>query len=355
MRKVTEDQNTITQPVFKHKVFNNWDVITDGWYIVCPSNELKVNKVATFDVCGQKVCVFRDSKSAVHGMDGFCVHMGVDLGIGKVVKDRVQCFFHHWQYDKDGKCQHIPAQNEIPKKACLTKYKVEENYGFIWIHPDGNTDTHILEIPELEGFEVKYSHGEIYERRCHHHITMINGIDPQHLSTVHGINMQMDIEITQDSTNVINIELNGKTPSTKPIEKITKKILGDNYAYSMKYADGCVGGLTVMKNVLFFGKENIIPELHMIFAYQILEKGRIQVVPIFLTKKRKGTLGYLKSQFFLIMTKIAFHALQGEDGQVYENIRFNTHNLLKMDAPIGKYIQYINKLKPSKWSSNNES
>lgn len=280
--------------------------------------------------------------------------MGVDLGIGKVVNDRVQCFFHHWEYGASGKCEHIPAQNEIPKKACLVKYAVEEKYGSIWVNPEASTKNKVLEIPELAGQDVKFLYGKEYFRKCHYHITMINGIDPQHLSTVHNINMEMDVSIKEEHATSIDIQLQGKIPCKTFGEKIIKKILGDNYSYSMKYADGCVAGLSVMKGVLFFGQANVLPTLHMIFAYQQVSKGRVKVSPIFLTKNRRGIFGQFLNWFWLRITVLAFHSLQGEDGAVYENIRFNTQNLLKIDAPVTKYIQYINKLKASKWSKHYE-
>jgi nitrite reductase/ring-hydroxylating ferredoxin subunit len=335
-------------------VFNNWNIVTNGWYIVCKVGELKKNQVKSFDISGQRICVFRDSKLRVFGLDGFCPHMGVDLGIGKVVNDRVRCFFHHWEFNNSGKCEYIPAQKEIPKKACLTKYKIEEKYGLIWINPNKDAKNSVLEIPELKGFPVKFNLGKEYFRSCHYHITMINGIDPQHLSTVHNIHMDMNVEIEESEETSINIELQGKIPCKSFIEKIIQKTLGDNYAYSMKYADGCVAGLSVMKDILFFGRAGVLPTLHMIFAYQLIEKGRIKVTPIFLTKDRSGLIGKMLNWFWLKATVLAFYALQGEDGKVYENIRFNTQNLLKIDAPVGKYIQYISKLKPSKWSSKYE-
>ncbi|MEZ0374089.1 MAG: hypothetical protein ACAI44_33670, partial [Candidatus Sericytochromatia bacterium] len=135
-------------------------------------------------------------------------------------------------------------------------------------------------------------------------------------------------------------------------EKLAQKILGDSYGYSMKYADGCVAALTILKNVSFFGRKGILPELHMIFAYKMVEAGKAHVQPIFVTKKRPGLIGGLVSEFWLFMTRMAFRNLQGEDGQVYDNIRFSTRNLLAMDAPVAKYIKYINQLKPSKWSQD---
>lgn len=350
MPRRTEEMNVQTQPPIVHKVFNNWNVVTDGWYIVCQSKELEVNQVLTRDIALQKICVFRDSKGQVHAMDGFCPHMGVDLGIGKVINDRVQCFFHHWEFGASGQCEHIPIQTEIPKKACLETYAVREKYGYIWVHPDKNTTSDVLEVPSLAGQPVTAKAGKTYYRKCHFHITMINGIDPQHLRTVHDIHMDMDISIEQANKNLIEIELTGRMPDTTPREKLAKQVLGDSYSYAMKYADGCLAALTVLRNVTFFGKAGILPELYMLFAYQMVEPGKTRVQPIYLTKKREGLLGGLISAFWLFMTRMAFYGLQGEDGQIYENIRFSTSNLLGMDAPVAKYIKYINQLKPSKWS-----
>lgn len=347
-----EKLNRQTQPYHEHRVFNNWDIITDGWYIFCRSDEVKVNQVKSKNIGKQKVVVFRKSDGTLAAMDGFCPHMGVELGIGKVINNRLRCFFHHWEFGDDGKCKRIPLENiEISKKSCLEVYCVEEKYGHIWISPKFEEESSVLDVPEYEDVETTYSIGKSYIRKCHYHITMINGIDPQHLKTVHNIHMEMDVNIKKKGHRVIDIELKGKTPNTNLIEKITKFILGPDYAYSMKYADGCVASLSALKGVSFFGKKDFLPTLNMIFSYTPTDGEESLVVPIFLTKKRKGVVGFVKSQLCLLMTKAFFKALQGEDGQVYENIRFNTQNLLEIDAPVAKYIQYINKLSPSSWSS----
>ena len=118
----------------------------------------------------------------------------------------------------------------------------------------------------------------------------------------------------------------------------------------MKYVDGNLGTITINKNVKLFNRYDVLPTLHMIFAYQPIEKEKISVQVIYLTKKRFGPWGWLASKLCLLTTKTALHALQGEDGEVYENIRFNTEALIPMDAPVGRYIQFINKLEPSIWS-----
>ena len=72
MVKRTDLQNQHTQPQIAHKVFNNWNIVTEGWYIVCPSKSLKIEDVLSKNVARQKVAVFRDSEGQTHAMDGFC-------------------------------------------------------------------------------------------------------------------------------------------------------------------------------------------------------------------------------------------------------------------------------------------
>jgi hypothetical protein len=102
-----------------------------------------------------------------------------------------------------------------------------------------------------------------------------------------------------------------------------------------------------MKNVYF--RQMKWPSLHMIFAYRPVEKGRMLVQPIYVTKKRNGIHGMIVSLILLWMTKKAFFALQGEDGAVYENMRFYPGSLLSIDKPVAQYIQFVNKLKSSPW------
>lgn len=344
--------NCNTQPLKEHKIFNNWNVVTDGWYIVFKSSELKNKQVKSATICGQHLVFFRTESGAIHSMDGFCPHMGVDLGIGKVIGEKLQCFFHHWEFNQTGQCVHIPCQDEIPKKAKNRAYKTIEKLGFIWVNPSIDEEVAFLEIPELKGEELLYQADPFYLRSCHHHITMINGIDPQHLKTVHSINIEMNIEINQLNRNEIEIELNGRFSEDNFKDRLMSFFLGKDYSYSMNYQDGCLAGLSILKGVSLFGKYKVISPLHMYFAYRPIEEGKTLVCPIYVTKKRPGLSGFIVSKFCLSMTKMLFKALQGEDGEVYENIRFNTECLLPIDRPVVTYLAYINRLKSSVWSKN---
>ena len=347
--------NQNTQPIQSFSVFNNWSVVAEGWYFVCKSSDLKKVKIKSFNICGQEIILYRGEDSKVKALDAYCPHMGTHFGVGKVVGNNIQCFFHHWKFSGSGDCVDIPCETKskdiVQKKAKVQSYAVTEAFGAIWIYPHHSPEYKLSRFAEFESDDVIYEFGEPYVRNCHHHVTMINGIDPQHLKTVHRIDIEMNVQIAEEG-QMIDIILTGKIGDKNSRERFFRKMLGESYSYAMRYDSANNGFLTLLRNVNLFGKGPKLPSLHMIFAYRPLEVGKTLVQPIYLNKKRKGFRGKLINKVLLFMTKRAFYSLQGEDGKVYENMRFFPGNLLEIDKPIGTFIQYVNKLKPSIWSSS---
>lgn len=342
-------KNKTTQPIQDFPIFNNWNEVAFGWYYLFPSHELKNGSVKSAQICGQEVVVYRGSNGVVGALDAYCPHMGTHLGKGKVVGNNIRCFFHHWEFNAAGACAKIPCQTEIPGKVKVPNYTVCEKFGTIWIYPSSKAPYPLANFAVFSNSdELVIKYGKSYERTCHHHVTMINGIDPQHLKTVHNLDIEMKIEIAeQENGSLMDISLTGKIGNRRMAEKLARFFLGDEYSYSMRYDHGNNGLLTIMKDVSFFGHK--WPTLHMIFAYRPVKQGCMQVQPIYITKKRSGLKGLIISNLLLWMTKRAFFSLQGEDGEVYENMRFYPLNLLSIDRPVGQYIQYVNKLKSSDW------
>ena len=329
-------------------LFNNWDIVAKGWYLVTASKDIPKETVKSFDICGQRIAIFRGEDGKIRALDAYCPHMGTDLGIGSVEGNQVRCFFHHWAFDGEGQCQDIPCQDHIPPGATLTAYATEEKYGFIWIYPDSVAPAPIAEFDDLKGHELAVVADRPLVRKCHHHICMINGIDVQHLQTVHHLPVELELSLQQTGEH-IDFTLSGEFLNTNWRERLGRAILGPRYAYSMRYGHGCLGLLTMMKEVRW------VPQLYMLYAYRpvFLDKtGEKEtfIQPIYVTQKRPGLLGWVITQLLLWLTRLSYYALRGEDGMIYDNIRFSTERLLPVDAPIAHYVKYVNGLVPSRWS-----
>jgi nitrite reductase/ring-hydroxylating ferredoxin subunit len=356
IRAVVQEKNSITQPYITNPVFNNWDVVAKGWYLLCRSSDILRTQVQSFDLCGQRIVVFRGNDDSVKAMDAFCPHMGADLGIGKVVDNSIQCFFHHWQYDGTGSCIAIPCSEKIPPQAKLQSYGVAEKYGHIWVYPDANPPVSVPEYDDWIDKEVYWELGDSVHRSCHHHVNMINGIDAQHLRTVHNISIDMKLQCNQSEDGLImDYTLTGPLPKTTIMEKFVCWVLGGTYAYSMRYGQSTVGLLSVMEKVNWFGSQRKASPLRMVFAYTPIENGVCRTVPIFLAEKKSGLFGYIKAKFLLLFMKIGFSLLRDEDGAVYDNIRFQPNTLLSVDKPVAQYIKWVNSLPLSKWSTTSKN
>ncbi|MEK6773539.1 MAG: aromatic ring-hydroxylating dioxygenase subunit alpha [Bdellovibrionota bacterium] len=345
-----EFRNQNTQPIPQMQIFNNFGVVAEGWYFVCPSEDLPSGKAKGFEICGQELVLFRGADKKVRALDAYCPHMGTHLGVGKVEGNQIRCFFHHWRFNEDGECTDVPCQKMIPTKAKVNHYRTLEKYDSIWVFPNSQENQDLADFPNLPSAQWTSVMGKSYTRSCHHHVTMINGIDPQHLKTVHRLNIEMALEIAEKKNGrQIDISLTGTVPKTTWKEKLAQLILGPRYGYSMRYDHANNGLLTLMQNVYLFGGKFKFPTLHMIFAYRPLSGGQTLVQPIYLTQKRPGIRGFFINRLLIFLTQRAFFALQGEDGMVYENMRFFPQNLLEIDRPITEYIQYVNKIPKSVW------
>lgn len=327
------------------EIFNNWDIVAKGWYLACPSQEIAKKQVKSVELCGQRITIFRGEDGEVRALDAYCPHLGTDLGIGKVDGNFIRCAFHHWAFDEDGICRDIPCQSEIPKKAKIPAYATQEKYGFIWIYPEVQAPEKLVEFDELKGKEIVSQPDKAFTRNCHHHICMMNGIDAQHLRTIHHLDIEMELSLRRSQLGTtIDFTMVGEFPQTTWRERLGKRFLGSTYQYSMRYADGCIGLLTMMKNVKLF------PPLHLIYAYTPIAPGKTQIQPIYVTEKRPGIWGFIVSKFLLFCTRLAYYMLRDEDGKIYDNIQFNPQLLLKIDQPLAEYMHYVNQLEASRWS-----
>lgn len=343
-----EYENKLTQPTGESPVFGNWNVIAKAWYIVCASHELNVGQTYSFKMGEQRLVLFRGDDGNVRALDAYCPHLGTDLAIGKVVGNHIQCFFHHWQYNGEGTCVKIPCLKDGQKMVRTRAYDVDERYGAIWVYPDAKAPGPVPVPDELADQELTFCFAEPRERGCHHHVGMINGIDAQHLRTVHNLNIEMNLHVDEHDGRIIDFTMGGTIPDNTFAGKFTRFMLGPRYEYSMRYCEGSIGILTLVRNCRFFRFP--WPRLYMLYAYRPESPGKTMLQPIYFTKRRSGPVGWMINSVLMAATALAYRALQDEDLKIYDNIRFSPQNLLPIDQPIATIVKFINRLPISQWS-----
>ena len=106
-----------------------------GWFQVLYSDELAPGAVLPISCFGQPLVLFRSAAGVAHVLDAHCPHLGAHLGYGgRVEGEQLECPFHHWRLDGQGRCVGIPGTDKIPPNAAIHAWAVQEINGLILVH-----------------------------------------------------------------------------------------------------------------------------------------------------------------------------------------------------------------------------
>lgn len=87
------------------------------------------------ELAGEKLALFRDRKGGVAAVADRCPHRGVSLSLGTVTRDGcLACPFHGWEFDRDGRCAHVPFNPDAKRERLGTvAVPAVELAGLVWI------------------------------------------------------------------------------------------------------------------------------------------------------------------------------------------------------------------------------
>ena len=215
----SSDFNSILKPlreetIVKIEKYENKEVSKDldigifGWYAVCPSEELKRNKIYFFSLYDQPILIFRDKNNHVKCVKNVCPHRGASFYEESLENDELTCPYHGAKFGSDGSCQnlgrltcnHIIDDNydNYAKKIHLYQYKTLEKDNYIFIHyaQNPNPDVeNILEIQPIDKHELSNNGFKISEYACEEVLVdfkcdwsriIENHLDILHIFWVHG-------------------------------------------------------------------------------------------------------------------------------------------------------------------------
>ncbi|HEY3918942.1 MAG TPA: Rieske 2Fe-2S domain-containing protein [Stellaceae bacterium] len=141
------------------------------------------------ELMGENLIAFRGSDGKVGLLGAHCAHRGASLFFAKNADCKLRCWYHGWQYDRDGNC--VDQPNEPPQTQFKTQVKqkayptIEQN-GTVWTYL-GPRDKQ-PPLPELEWLTVPAAQVHVAKRIQHCHWTqgMEGDIDSSHLGFLHG-------------------------------------------------------------------------------------------------------------------------------------------------------------------------
>lgn len=161
----------------------------NGWFHVCLSQNLAKGQVKELDLFGQKLVLFRGEDGVSSVLDGFCPHLGANLGVaGEVNKNCLKCCFHGWEFDKNGACTGIAGASVIPPGASLRKWPSEEKNGSIYVWHDAENREPTWRVDDIDDINSGkyYCSGKTWSHvNAHVQELPENGPDCAHFNVLH--------------------------------------------------------------------------------------------------------------------------------------------------------------------------
>jgi 3-ketosteroid 9alpha-monooxygenase subunit A len=190
-------------------------MLPTGWFQVAWSADLAVGEVQPKHYFGRDLVVFRELNGLVRVLDAHCQHLGASLAHGGcVVEYGIQCPFHGWVWNGEGRNTRIPYQDRPNKGRRVRSYPVAELNDSIYMWHDSDGGPPLWDAPTA--FEVLGPHVEErtfhpfsaecrtrFERvKVHPQVIAENAVDPHHFRFVHRTPISPVVlrEHTDDST-----------------------------------------------------------------------------------------------------------------------------------------------------------
>jgi nitrite reductase/ring-hydroxylating ferredoxin subunit len=160
------------------------------WYPMALSSDIKPGEIRGVPFLGGRVVVYRTERGEAQVRSAYCRHLGADLSVGKVVGETIQCPFHHWRYDRSGRCVDIPAGDRPPPAARLFAFPTAESLGIIWAF---NGEEALYPVPTFgEGPVVVDTFRNPVTMHVASDTVFLNGFDIQHFRVLHKLQMEID-------------------------------------------------------------------------------------------------------------------------------------------------------------------
>lgn len=109
----------------------------DLWYLAMPGPRLRPGRLVAMTLLGEPLVFGRDPAGAPFALRDNCPHRGVPLSYGAFDGKEIECCYHGWRFDRDGKCVGIPTlvagQNFDLGKIQVPSYPCREKQGNIWV------------------------------------------------------------------------------------------------------------------------------------------------------------------------------------------------------------------------------
>jgi vanillate O-demethylase monooxygenase subunit len=157
------------------------------WWVAAFSDEVGEAPIGRW-LLDTPVMLYRKADGQAVALEDRCPHRSAPLSLGCRRGDAIECGYHGFTFDADGRCVRVPSMKVVPSAIRVTAYPVIESHPFVWVYlgdPSVMADVPappVLDWASDEGFSVVHGRMDI---AANYMLLKENVLDLTHFGYVH--------------------------------------------------------------------------------------------------------------------------------------------------------------------------
>jgi phenylpropionate dioxygenase-like ring-hydroxylating dioxygenase large terminal subunit len=255
--------------------------------------------------------------------------MGVHLGHGAVVGDRLQCPLHRWEWGDGGRGRLPDTERPLDdiRHAC---YPVEERFGQVFLF-NGDDVSHPLPRFEADPWVALAFHcGRPVTLRCPWLAVAANGFDMHHLRNVHGRALRREPVVERPDRHRVRLRYVSRVTGRTAADRAIKWLSGDSISVTVT----CHGGTII-------SVESDLGSVRSVLLLCLRDLGpSVEVVPIFGGRGR----GRWSSSLKALLARWLYGSFIRKDVAFMDDMRFRYPAGGPEDPVLHRFLEYAAEL-----------
>jgi phenylpropionate dioxygenase-like ring-hydroxylating dioxygenase large terminal subunit len=161
------------------------EMLARMWFPVARAQDVGTDHPVAATLLDRRLVAYRAGERVAVARDR-CPHRGARLSSGRMRDRTLECPYHGWRWDGDGRCALVPSQPGAHPAAELETVPARERFGLVW----ASLEEPVADLPSVPetadaggGWELQL--GEPFEARCGLRSITENFRDSSHFAFVH--------------------------------------------------------------------------------------------------------------------------------------------------------------------------
>jgi phenylpropionate dioxygenase-like ring-hydroxylating dioxygenase large terminal subunit len=161
------------------------EMLARMWFPVARAQDVGADRPVAATLLDRRLVAYRTGQGVAVARDR-CPHRGARLSGGRMRDRTLECPYHGWRWDGDGRCALVPSQPGAHPAVELETLPARERFGLVW----ASLEEPVADLPSIPesadadgGWELRL--GEPFDARCGLRSITENFRDSSHFAFVH--------------------------------------------------------------------------------------------------------------------------------------------------------------------------